>query len=117
MKLYRRGEQARSVRSLLFVVACACLPGCEKVSESIEMSPWQQVGTREAPTTDMKEVVTTSLAAGTGRMVAAGDLVKLRLVRARECKGAGEDFVGRSVPEEIWLWTGREPAPQPPDTN
>lgn len=106
-----------SVRGFSLVLACACLGACGNASESIEVSSWQQVGTRQEPTTDMTGMVTTSLAAGTGRAVAAGDLVKLRLVVARECKGPGEEFIGRSAPEEIWLWTGREPSPQRPDQN
>src|SRR3954469_364404 len=75
--------------AIVITLYCFALTGCDNAGERISLSPWKEVGTRLPPVSGLKgELVTTQLAAGEGRAVAAGDLVKIQFTTSRMCEGA-----------------------------
>jgi len=89
--------------------ACAVLVAC---GEGISVGEWRETGTSQPPLIDRNvDLRMATLTPGTGDLVKAGDLVKLRVVTGRVCKKypGPVTFTGESEPDILWLWTGREP--------
>jgi hypothetical protein len=95
-------------RRAILASVCAGLVACD----GIVVGPWRDAGKSEPPVDEMnKDLRLTTLAPGQGRLVAAGDLVKIQLVTIRTCmKYPGPvNFMGESEPFTLWVWTGQEP--------
>jgi hypothetical protein len=106
------GWSVRRVCHLSMLAAVVALAGCGNAYEQLSMGRWREVGEAQLPIAKESGafVVTTSVP-GEGPVVRAGDLVKARVaVTTVDMFGSTKN---NPEPQEVWVWTGREPQVTP----
>lgn len=103
-------------RYLVLLGAIGLLTGCGNAYQHLTMGEWREVGQAEAPMAPAKDAfVVTTLDPGEGLPVQAGDLVKALVTVTKVGKGRdGTSYTRNLPPQAVWVWTGREPAGEPP---
>ncbi len=93
------------------MLALLVLAGCGNAYESLSIGPWREAGVALPPVSEPKaNLIVTQIAPGTGRIVAPGDLVRIRVAPKNGRLTSFEvNYLNLPATYDVWLWTGREP--------
>ena len=98
-----------STKSIFGIFLVMSLVGCDTV-DNLNLGPWKEAGTRETPRLDpQSKIDVVQLAVGTGKTVAPGDLVKVRITPIGQALAERVSILESEAPWDLWLWVGREP--------
>jgi hypothetical protein len=93
---------------LALLATVVALPGCGSAFDHLSLGEWREVGQAQPPVTaEPGSFVVNTTVPGEGPAVNAGDLVRARVtVTTVNMFGSTN---GNPKPNEVWVWTGREP--------
>lgn len=99
--------------SSILVLSALLISGCnkeetEKIQESITVLAPEQVGKSQAPVPEIPgDLDITRLSPGSGRVVAPGDLVRVRITPQGQAIAKYFSKVESDPPWDAWLWVGK----------